>query len=149
IVFAGVVAVAVLRGRSHWAAVPAIVWLHLAMVSLALLLTPAMLLRRKGTRAHRVLGYVWAAAMVGTAALSLVFRTGAPHGWGVFTGDVSPVHILSVVVLVLVPMTVNAARRHDVAGHRRGIRGLVIGALLVAGFFTLPFDRLLGHWLLG
>ena len=25
----------------------------------------------------------------------------------------------------------------------------ITGALLVAGFFTFPFDRLLGHWLFG
>jgi hypothetical protein len=24
---------------------------------------------------------------------------------------------------------------------------LATGALLIAGFFTFPFDRLLGHWL--
>ena len=27
------------------------------------------------------------------------------------------------------------------------VRGLVIGALLIAGFFTFPFNRLLGSWL--
>jgi len=29
------------------------------------------------------------------------------------------------------------------------VRGLIIGALLIAGFFTFPFHRLLGHWLFG
>jgi hypothetical protein len=24
---------------------------------------------------------------------------------------------------------------------------MVLGALLIAGFFTFPFNRLLGHWL--
>jgi uncharacterized membrane protein len=64
-------------------------------------------------------------------------------------GHFSPIHILSVLVIVLVPMLIRAARRHDVARHRRTVRGIVIGALLVAGFFTFPFDRLLGHWLFG
>jgi uncharacterized membrane protein len=36
-----------------------------------------------------------------------------------------------------------------VARHRRTIRALVIGALLVAGFFTFPFGRMLGVWLFG
>ena len=31
--------------------------------------------------------------------------------------------------------------------HRGSVRGMVTGALLVAGFFTFPFDRMLGHWL--
>jgi uncharacterized membrane protein len=38
--------------------------------------------------------------------------------------------------------------RHH-ARHRRGIRAMVLGALLIAGFFTFPFDRLLGRWLFG
>ena len=46
-------------------------------------------------------------------------------------------------------MIVWRARTHRVAAHRRSIRGIVIGALLVAGFFTFPFDRLLGSWLFG
>ncbi len=143
------VAVAVARGHADWGAVPPLIWLHLATMALALALTPVMLLRRKATRSHRALGYVWTAAMVTTAAVSLAFKTGAPAGHGVFTGDVSPIHALSLVVLVMVPRLVLAARRHDVAAHRRGVRGIVIGAILIAGFFTFPFDRLLGHWLLG
>jgi uncharacterized membrane protein len=55
--------------------------------------------------------------------------------------------LLSVATLVLVPLLVITARRHNVARHRRTVRGIIIGALLIAGFFTFPFDRLLGHWL--
>ena len=59
------------------------------------------------------------------------------------------IHIISAVTLVLVPRLVWTARHHRVAQHRRAVRGLVTGALLIAGFFTFPFDRLLGHWLFG
>lgn len=143
------VAVAVARGHADWAQVPPLIWLHLGLIVVALGLTPVMLLRRKATRSHRVLGYVWVTAMAGTAAISLMFKTGGPAGnHGVFSGDVSPIHVLSVVVLVMVPRLVLAARRHDVAAHRRGVRGIVVGAILIAGFFTFPFDRMLGHWLL-
>ena len=44
---------------------------------------------------------------------------------------------------------IGAARRHDIARHRKIVRGMVTGALLIAGFFTFPFHRLLGQWLLG
>jgi len=142
------VVAAVARGHTDWAAVPWPVWVHLATIAAALALTPVMLLRRKGTRLHRVLGYVWTTAMVLTAGESLTFKTGAaPGSHGVFTGDISPIHILSLVVLVMVPRLVLAARRHDIVAHRRGVRGIVIGAILIAGFFTFPFDRLLGRWL--
>jgi uncharacterized membrane protein len=149
LVMLAAVAVAVARGHADWGQVPPLIWLHLGLIAAALALTPVMLLRRKGSRSHRVLGYVWTVAMTLTAFISLLFKTGAPAGsHGVFSGDVSPIHILSLVVLVMVPRLVVAARRHDVVAHRRGVRALVIGAILIAGFFTFPFDRLLGHWLL-
>lgn len=145
----GVVAVAVARGHADWARVPGVVWLHLALIGIALVLTPVMLIRRKGTAPHRILGYVWAAAMLSTAVTSLLFnaRVAGGHNLGILSGDVSPIHLISLFVLVMVPRLVVNARRHEVARHRRGVRGIVIGAILIAGFFTFPFDRLLGHWL--
>jgi uncharacterized membrane protein len=143
--------VAIVRGAGRWAALPAVGWVHLVTILVATFLTPVMLLRPKGTRPHRRLGYVWAGAMVLTAVTSLFFKVRGDNvsSMGVFSGDFSPIHILSVFVLVMVPVAVLRARRHDRAGHEGAIRGLVIGALLVAGFFTFPFGRLLGSWLFG
>ncbi len=140
IVMLAFVAVAVLRGRADWERIPWPVWVHLATMGTALALTPVMLLRAKGTPSHRVLGWTWAAAMLATAACSFLIRA-SNHG------RFSVIHILSVWVAFQVPWIVWRARTHNVAGHRRSVRGLVAGALLVAGFFTFPFDRLLGHWL--
>jgi uncharacterized membrane protein len=140
---------AVARGQTHWGQVPPLVWLHLGSILLATGLTPVMLLRRKGDGRHRKLGYVWVSAMLLTAVTSLFFNAridGAPNV-GVFSGDFSPIHLLSIFVLVQVPRIVTAARRHDRIGHERGVRGIVIGALLIAGFFTFPFGRMLGSWL--
>ncbi len=149
-VLAAAAIAALWRGRADWGQVPALVWLHLATVLVATSLTPVMLLRRKGTRRHRQLGYVWVAAMAGTAAVSLFFNTGrlGPGHLGVFTGDVSPIHALSLFVLVMVPMIVLRARQHRVRDHESAVRGMVIGALLVAGWFTFAFHRMLGAWLL-
>jgi uncharacterized membrane protein len=61
----------------------------------------------------------------------------------------SPIWLLSIFVLIQVPRMILAARRHDMIAHGRGARAMVIGAFLVAGFFTLPFGRLLGSWLFG
>jgi uncharacterized membrane protein len=143
--------VAIVRGAGRWGMLPPVGWVHLVTILVATFLTPVMLLRRKGDRPHRALGWVWAAAMVLTAVTSLFFKVRGPDvsSMGVFSGDFSPIHILSVFVLVMVPVAVMRARRHDRAGHEGAIRGLVIGALLVAGFFTFPFGRLLGSWLFG
>ncbi|MED5543819.1 MAG: DUF2306 domain-containing protein [Pseudomonadota bacterium] len=136
------VAAAVLRGVDEWGRVPGVVWLHLATIVVALVLTPVLLWRTRGTKGHRVLGYTWCAAMLATAIDSFFIRLQQP-------GQLSPIHALSLLTFVLVPVLVLAARRHDVYRHRRTVRGLIIGALLIAGFFTFPFHRLLGHWLFG
>ncbi len=128
------------RGRMDWPGIPALVWAHLTTIGLALALTPVMLLRRKGDRPHRALGYVWVAAMFGTAALSFGMRY-------TNNGNFSFIHIISVFTVTQVPRIVVRARQHDIVRHRRAVRGMVVGALLIAGFFTFPFDRLLGHWL--
>lgn len=136
------VAVAILRGHTEWSRVPPIVWGHLATIAVALILTPVMLLRRRGDRMHRVLGRVWAASLALTALLSFGIRLTSP-------GRLSFIHLLSAWTLIQVPIIVWSARRHDHKRHRSAVRGMVLGALLIAGFFTFPFGRLMGRWLFG
>lgn len=149
VLFAAAV-IAVARGQPYWHRVPPLVWLHLGTILVAAALTPVMLLRRQGTRSHRRLGYVWVTAMILTALTSLFFHLGGrPGNHGVLSGDFSPIHTLSFWVLFQVPLIVVRARDHDVLRHERAVRGMVIGALLIAGFFTFPFQRMLGSWLFG
>jgi uncharacterized membrane protein len=133
---------AVARGRAEWANIPTIVWAHIATIFIAVTLTPVMLLRRRGDRVHRALGWVWAVSLAMTAILSFGIR-------GINQGSLSLIHILSAWTLVQVPLIVWHARRHNHAKHRTAVRGMVIGALLIAGFFTFPFGRLMGRWLFG
>ncbi len=81
-------------------------------------------------------------SLFATAALSFGIR-------GINAGDLSFIHVFSVVTIVFVPLLVLAARRHRIARHRRTVRGLVTGALLTAGYFTLLPSRDLGGWLWG
>ena len=136
------VVIALAKGYPQWRAVPGMVWAHLVTIMVALVLTPVMLLRPRGTAMHRLLGKVWVAAMTLTAILSLFVQVISP-------GHFTLIHILSIVVIVMAPRVWLTARAHDVVAHRRSVRGLVIGALLIAGYFTFPFDRMLGHWLFG
>lgn len=135
------VATAIVRGQPQWAMVPGIVWAHILTILFSLVLTPVILLSRRGDARHRWLGRIWAAAMLLTALLSFGIRD-AQGGFGV-------IHILSLWVVVQVPLLWYAARTHKVALHRGSVRGMVTGALLIAGFFTFPFGRLLGRWLFG
>lgn len=138
----GFVIAAIIRGQADWTRVSPVVWAHLGTMLVALALTPAMLLRRRGDRLHRRLGWIWVTAMILTAGISLFVAN--PH-----LNRFSAIHILSVFVLVQTPLIAHAARTHNVRRHRLGVRAMVTGALLIAGFFTFPFDRLLGRWLLG
>lgn len=142
LVLLGLVLTALVRGASHWGQLPWTLWLHLLTMILTLALTPAILWMRRATRLHRRLGYAWVTALAITAIDSFTLR---------FTnnGGFSFIHILSVVTLIALPLLVVTARRHDHHRHRRVVRGLVIGALLTAGFFTFPFHRMLGGWLFG
>lgn len=140
LVLLGFVLAALTRGAEHSGRLPAALWLHLATMIATLALTPAILWMRRGTRLHRRLGYAWVSALGLTAIDSFAIRT---------SGHLSLIHILSVVTLCALPMLVISARRHDHKRHRRVVRGLVIGALLTAGFFTFPFQRMLGSWLFG
>lgn len=140
IVLLGCVGVALIKGASQFHHVPVFIWLHLSTIVVALALTPVMLLRPRGDRIHRRLGTIWVVAMVATAALSFGIRT---NQWGGF----SPIHILSVWTVIQVPIIWWSARSHKIEKHRSAVRGMVFGALLIAGFFTFPFDRMLGRWL--
>jgi uncharacterized membrane protein len=113
------------------------VHIHLVATILALALGAYMLIRRKGTASHRMLGWIWAALML-TAATSSFWITG-------ITGSYSPIHALSLLVLVLVPLAVLAIRRGKVKRHRMAMIGLFFGALVIPGLFTLLPMRLLGR----
>lgn len=133
---------AVARGAAQWHLATPMIWLHLTTITLALGLTPVILLRRRGDRLHRRLGWAWAVAMAIAALSSLAVRTITP-------GHFSLIHLLSLYVLIQLPRLILAARRHDVVRHRSIIRGMVTGALLIAGVFTFPYNRMLGMWLFG
>jgi uncharacterized membrane protein len=58
-------------------------------------------------------------------------------------GPWSPIHLLSLLVLVTLPLAVWHAHRHDVRRHRNAMTGLFIGALVIAGAFTLLPGRIM------
>ena len=142
VVLLAAVLAALTRGFAEWGRVPGVVWAHIGTILVALVLTPLMLLRKRGDRPHRLLGWIWATALFLTALISFQVRTINPGGF-------SFIHLLSLLTIVQVPLIVFHARRHDWKRHRAAVRGMVTGALLVAGFFTFPFGRLMGAWLFG
>ena len=142
VILFGAAVAAVVRGHDQWRMVPVLIWAHLTTILVATALTPVMLLRVQGDRQHRTIGKVWITAMLATAITSLFIHVSGP-------GRFSVIHLLSFWTLFQVPLIWWTARHHNITRHRRAVHGMVLGALLVAGFFTFPFHRLLGNWLFG
>lgn len=91
----------------------------------------------KGTLPHRTLGWVWVALMAVVAVSSAFVHT--IRVWGPF----SPIHLVTIFTIAVLPVAVWRARRHDVSGHRRAMLGLFAGALVIAGLFTLVPGRIM------
>lgn len=141
VVMLGALLFSLARGFGTWSHVPAIVWLHLVTIGTALALTPLLMLRRRGDRWHRRLGWAWSVAMFSTAVISIGIRSD--------DGRLSFIHLFSLLTIVSVPLLVFAARAHKVEKHRSSVRGLIIGALLIAGVLTFIPGRTLGNWMFG
>jgi uncharacterized membrane protein len=58
-------------------------------------------------------------------------------------GPWSPIHLLSIFTLIMLPIAVWRARRHRVADHRRIMAMTFVGALVIAGLFTLLPGRIM------
>ena|SRR5438874_9442068 len=91
----------------------------------------------KGTIPHRLIGWLWAMLMLTVAVSSFFIH--AIRLWGPW----SPIHLLSVLVLVTLPLAVLHARRHDIAQHRMAMLMLFSGALVIAGGFTFLPGRIM------
>ena len=124
-------------------AAPPVVQVHAFAAMAAFVLGLVQLAAPKGTLPHRTTGYVWVGLMLVVAASSF-----AIHGIGQWAGF-SLIHVLSVMVLVLLPLAVLAARRHRVGTHRRAMIALFAGALVIAGAFTFVPGRIMHRVLLG
>lgn len=98
---------------------------------------------RKGTPPHRTIGWIWIALMVVVAASSFWINTIR------LVGPFSPIHLLSIFTLAILPLAVWRAHTHRVADHRRMMIFLFAGALVVAGLFTLLPGRIMHRVVFG
>jgi len=91
----------------------------------------------KGTLPHRTLGWIWVALML--IVSTTAFFIHKIRLWG----EWSPIHLLAIFTLTMLPIAVIAARRHAVERHRRTMVGIFVGALVIAGLFTLVPGRIM------
>ncbi|APE44213.1 hypothetical protein BOO69_12995 [Sulfitobacter alexandrii] len=118
-------------------AAPFVVQLHALMALAAVALTLFILALRKGRRLHRTLGWLWVLMMAAVALSSFWINEAR------WIGPFGPIHALSVVTLIALFGGVRAARGHDRRRHARIMLSLVLGALVIAGGFTLLPGRIM------
>ena len=97
----------------------------------------------KGTLPHRAVGWIWVVLMTAVAASSFWIHQIR------LIGPWSPIHLLSLFTLAVLPIAVWRAHTHRVADHRRIMISIFTGALVVAGLFTLLPGRILHTVLFG
>jgi uncharacterized membrane protein len=136
-----------LRGMDLFAALARLlarnplIFAHLVCALGALALGAVILVRRKGTASHRATGWAWVLLMGSTMLTSAFIRDyRMPNVAGI-----TPIHFFTAMVAVQLPRAVLAARRGDIALHRKEMRGLYTGGCVVAGLFTLLPGRFLGR----
>jgi uncharacterized membrane protein len=91
----------------------------------------------KGTLPHRTIGWIWVVLMATVAASSLWIHEIR------LLGPWSPIHLLSIFTLIVLPIAAWRARRHRVADHRRIMTMIFAGALVIAGLFTFLPGRIM------
>jgi uncharacterized membrane protein len=111
--------------------------LHAFAAMAAFALGVVQLSAPKGTLPHRALGWIWVTLMLVVSVSAFFIHQ--IRLWGPW----SPIHLLAIFTLVMLPVAVVAAHRHDVARHRRAMIGLFVGALVIAGIFTFAPGRIM------
>ncbi|EFO30728.1 transmembrane protein [Roseibium sp. TrichSKD4] len=104
--------------------------LHALAAIAAFVLGGIQLLLAKGTRAHRMLGWVWIGLMLITA-ISAAFIYGFR-----MIGPFSPIHLLIPLTLYTLWQSIRAIGQGNIKAHRSNMIGLYIYALVLAGIFT-------------
>ena len=117
---------------------PLVVYVHFIAALAAMAIGAVQLARPKGTAGHRVIGWTWAALMMVVALSSLWIPAFLAFTW---------IHLFTLFVMVTLPLALYRAHRGEIAGHAKGMRGVYIGGLIVAGVFAFMPGRVLGNLL--
>jgi uncharacterized membrane protein len=110
--------------------------IHLATALAAIVLGGVLMTVRKGRTFHRVAGWVWVSLVSVTAGATL-FITSLNHGSWSF------LHLFTGWTLIVLPLGVMWAKRHNIQRHRRGMMGLFYGGFAINLFIAFIPGRTL------
>jgi len=120
-----------------------VIAVHIVFALGALLLGPFALFARKGSRLHRIAGYLWITLMVSAAASSLFIRDFRLPNIAGYT----PIHLFALLTFAGIAGGVWFVSHRNIAAHRRIMLRTYLAGCVGAGLFALLPQRLLGELL--
>jgi uncharacterized membrane protein len=116
---------------------PAVIQMHAFAAMAAFALGLVQFAAPKGTLPHRTIGAIWVVLMLVVAISSFWI-----HGIRL-VGPWSPIHLISIFTLVMLPLGVWRAHTHQVNAHKWTMIWIFIGGLVIAGVFTFVPGRVM------
>jgi uncharacterized membrane protein len=121
-----------------------IAYTHLTIIIPAFLIGTMLMLMRKGSPLHKVLGRTYLVLMLATGCITLLMSAKVGP---TFLGHFGFIHLISLYTLYLVPSAYLAARRGNISTHKFSMIGLYVGGILIAGTFAFMPGRMLHGFL--
>ena len=119
-------------------------YVHLATIVPCFLIAVWLLMRRKGTPTHKLLGKIYMVLISFSSVVAAAMPAAVgPRLWNHF----GFIHLFCIAVFVSVPYAVWAIRRGKVKAHAYTMSGLFLGGIVIAGAFAFGPGRLLHGWL--
>lgn len=110
------------------------VQIHIIAAMLALGIGIYMWRAKKGTRTHKLIGRGFLLLMLATAISAIFIR----H---INNGSFSWIHIFVPITFIAAFETVYFIRKGNIRHHKRAVKGLFFGALLIPGIFSFMPGR--------
>ena len=126
-----------------------IIYAHATLASLAVPLGLFIFLTKKGTKQHKMLGRIWVIFLIIVSLTAIFIQTINP-------GQYSWIHLLIPFTLVSLIYSIWNIKKYKKTkierykySHMYSMIGVYVGALLIAGAFTLMPGRFFHHILFG
>jgi uncharacterized membrane protein len=119
---------------------------HLFLLPISFLIATYIMLTKKNTKQHKVLGAIYMGLMLIAVIISLfISATIGPTLFNHF----GVLHILSLFMLYIIPSAYIAAKNGNIKKHRNIMIGLYVGTIVIAIVFSLTPTILLNEWIFG
>ena len=126
-----------------------VIYAHATLALLAVPLGLYIFLTKKGTKQHKMLGRIWVTFLIIVSLTAIFIQTINP-------GQYSWIHLLIPFTLVSLIYSIWNIKKYKKTkierykySHMYSMIGVYVGALLIAGAFTLMPGRLFHHILFG